>query len=159
MTVFVETNVEVDLHMLRSFRVLRPLKLSKIPSESEFCERAGTINTQRTKFLPVISRTNKSSKWSAFCSFFKSCPFILCLLTICMRFSIVTNNSFNVFSTLKLSSIPSVLADSAILVIPDMTSSSGKQKQYRFELYIYLYVLLVPILLVPSFSCVSLLIA
>ncbi|XP_018406731.1 PREDICTED: voltage-dependent calcium channel type A subunit alpha-1 [Cyphomyrmex costatus] len=33
MTVFAETNVEVDLRMLRSFRVLRPLKLvSKIPS-------------------------------------------------------------------------------------------------------------------------------
>lgn len=35
MTVFAETNVDVDLRMLRSFRVLRPLKLvSKIPSES-----------------------------------------------------------------------------------------------------------------------------
>lgn len=34
MTVFAETNVDVDLRMLRSFRVLRPLKLvSKIPSE------------------------------------------------------------------------------------------------------------------------------
>ncbi|XP_048506510.1 voltage-dependent calcium channel type A subunit alpha-1 isoform X7 [Athalia rosae] len=33
MTVFAETNVDVDLRMLRSFRVLRPLKLvSKIPS-------------------------------------------------------------------------------------------------------------------------------
>lgn len=32
---FAETNVDVDLRMLRSFRVLRPLKLvSKIPSES-----------------------------------------------------------------------------------------------------------------------------
>ena len=33
---FAETNVDVDLRMLRSFRVLRPLKLvSKIPSESD----------------------------------------------------------------------------------------------------------------------------
>lgn len=37
MTVFAETNVDVDLRMLRSFRVLRPLKLvSKIPSELAF---------------------------------------------------------------------------------------------------------------------------
>lgn len=34
MTVFAETNVDVDLRMLRSFRVLRPLKLvSRIPSK------------------------------------------------------------------------------------------------------------------------------
>ena len=36
MTIFAEANVEVDLRMLRSFRVLRPLKLvSRIPSKSE----------------------------------------------------------------------------------------------------------------------------
>lgn len=35
MTIFAEANVEVDLRMLRSFRVLRPLKLvSRIPSKS-----------------------------------------------------------------------------------------------------------------------------
>lgn len=35
MTMFAEANVEVDLRMLRSFRVLRPLKLvSRIPSKS-----------------------------------------------------------------------------------------------------------------------------
>lgn len=34
MTVFAEANVDVDLRMLRSFRVLRPLKLvSRIPSK------------------------------------------------------------------------------------------------------------------------------
>lgn len=34
MTIFAEANVEVDLRMLRSFRVLRPLKLvSRIPSK------------------------------------------------------------------------------------------------------------------------------
>lgn len=42
MTVFAETNVDVDLRMLRSFRVLRPLKLvSKIPSESVTVLRNG----------------------------------------------------------------------------------------------------------------------
>lgn len=35
MTVFAEANVDVDLRMLRSFRVLRPLKLvSRIPSKA-----------------------------------------------------------------------------------------------------------------------------
>lgn len=34
MTIFAESNVDVDLRMLRSFRVLRPLKLvSRIPSK------------------------------------------------------------------------------------------------------------------------------
>lgn len=34
MTIFAEANVDVDLRMLRSFRVLRPLKLvSRIPSK------------------------------------------------------------------------------------------------------------------------------
>lgn len=34
MTVFAESNVDFDLRMLRSFRVLRPLKLvSRIPSK------------------------------------------------------------------------------------------------------------------------------
>lgn len=34
MTMFAEANVDVDLRMLRSFRVLRPLKLvSRIPSK------------------------------------------------------------------------------------------------------------------------------
>ncbi|XP_026470234.1 voltage-dependent calcium channel type A subunit alpha-1-like, partial [Ctenocephalides felis] len=37
MTIFFESNVEVDLRMLRSFRVLRPLKLvSRIPSKIAF---------------------------------------------------------------------------------------------------------------------------
>lgn len=37
MTVFAEANVDVDLRMLRSFRVLRPLKLvSRIPSKQQF---------------------------------------------------------------------------------------------------------------------------
>lgn len=36
MTVFAEANVDVDLRMLRSFRVLRPLKLvSRIPSKQK----------------------------------------------------------------------------------------------------------------------------
>lgn len=36
MTVFAEANVDVDLRMLRSFRVLRPLKLvSRIPSKRQ----------------------------------------------------------------------------------------------------------------------------
>ncbi|KAK9709141.1 Ion transport protein [Popillia japonica] len=36
MTIFAEANVDVDLRMLRSFRVLRPLKLvSRIPSKDE----------------------------------------------------------------------------------------------------------------------------
>lgn len=35
MTIFAEANVDVDLRMLRSFRVLRPLKLvSRIPSKT-----------------------------------------------------------------------------------------------------------------------------
>lgn len=35
MTIFAEANVDVDLRMLRSFRVLRPLKLvSRIPSKA-----------------------------------------------------------------------------------------------------------------------------
>lgn len=38
LTVFAEANVEVDLRMLRSFRVLRPLKLvSRIPSKRRAC--------------------------------------------------------------------------------------------------------------------------
>ena len=37
MTIFAEANVDVDLRMLRSFRVLRPLKLvSRIPSKQKF---------------------------------------------------------------------------------------------------------------------------
>lgn len=37
MTIFAEANVDVDLRMLRSFRVLRPLKLvSRIPSKGHF---------------------------------------------------------------------------------------------------------------------------
>lgn len=36
MTIFAEANVDVDLRMLRSFRVLRPLKLvSRIPSKKK----------------------------------------------------------------------------------------------------------------------------
>jgi hypothetical protein len=36
MTIFAEANVDVDLRMLRSFRVLRPLKLvSRIPSKQQ----------------------------------------------------------------------------------------------------------------------------
>lgn len=36
MTIFAEANVDVDLRMLRSFRVLRPLKLvSRIPSKHQ----------------------------------------------------------------------------------------------------------------------------
>jgi len=35
MTIFAEANIDVDLRMLRSFRVLRPLKLvSRIPSKT-----------------------------------------------------------------------------------------------------------------------------
>lgn len=43
MTVFAEANVDVDLRMLRSFRVLRPLKLvSRIPSKrsSKNCDHS-----------------------------------------------------------------------------------------------------------------------
>jgi hypothetical protein len=40
MTVFAEANVDVDLRMLRSFRVLRPLKLvSRIPSKQQLFDR------------------------------------------------------------------------------------------------------------------------
>lgn len=40
MTVFAEANVDVDLRMLRSFRVLRPLKLvSRIPSKQLWISR------------------------------------------------------------------------------------------------------------------------
>lgn len=40
MTVFAEANVDVDLRMLRSFRVLRPLKLvSRIPSKQQYESR------------------------------------------------------------------------------------------------------------------------
>lgn len=40
MTVFAEANVDVDLRMLRSFRVLRPLKLvSRIPSKQQYGSR------------------------------------------------------------------------------------------------------------------------
>lgn len=40
MTIFAEANVDVDLRMLRSFRVLRPLKLvSRIPSKDQFKNR------------------------------------------------------------------------------------------------------------------------
>lgn len=79
MTVFAETNVDVDLRMLRSFRVLRPLKLvSKIPSESEsqsFCERGAATNgehflpekkKQKTKKKqPVTNRTVRGSSETA----------------------------------------------------------------------------------------------
>lgn len=47
MTIFAEANVEVDLRMLRSFRVLRPLKLvSRIPSKSN-----GNIRKNETKSI------------------------------------------------------------------------------------------------------------
>lgn len=49
MTVFAETNVDVDLRMLRSFRVLRPLKLvSKIPSESVRVLRKNSSDYKRS---------------------------------------------------------------------------------------------------------------
>ncbi|KAL0121163.1 hypothetical protein PUN28_008677 [Cardiocondyla obscurior] len=66
MTVFAETNVDVDLRMLRSFRVLRPLKLvSKIPSESvtEFCERTSASNdTDPKDELPPVELTSRAAK-------------------------------------------------------------------------------------------------
>lgn len=47
MTIFAEANVEVDLRMLRSFRVLRPLKLvSRIPSKFD-----GNIRKNETKSI------------------------------------------------------------------------------------------------------------
>lgn len=60
MTVFAETNVDVDLRMLRSFRVLRPLKLvSKIPSESDRVLRKNSSDEQTPK--ERIPASNKSS--------------------------------------------------------------------------------------------------
>jgi hypothetical protein len=42
MTIFAEANVDVDLRMLRSFRVLRPLKLvSRIPSKQQITDYKG----------------------------------------------------------------------------------------------------------------------
>lgn len=52
MTIFAEANVDVDLRMLRSFRVLRPLKLvSRIPSKGHFSTPID--NTKQT----VVART------------------------------------------------------------------------------------------------------
>lgn len=46
MTIFAEANVDVDLRMLRSFRVLRPLKLvSRIPSKERQQFRALLFST------------------------------------------------------------------------------------------------------------------
>lgn len=59
MTVFAETNVDVDLRMLRSFRVLRPLKLvSKIPSESVRVLRKNSSDKTSKERIPA---SNKSS--------------------------------------------------------------------------------------------------
>lgn len=45
MTIFAEANVDVDLRMLRSFRVLRPLKLvSRIPSKGTTASPCIDIN-------------------------------------------------------------------------------------------------------------------
>jgi hypothetical protein len=50
MTIFAEANVDVDLRMLRSFRVLRPLKLvSRIPSKQTL------LPFQKTENLILMS--------------------------------------------------------------------------------------------------------
>lgn len=54
MTVFAEANVDVDLRMLRSFRVLRPLKLvSRIPSKGP---RNVTLNPKKIILLFNIQK-------------------------------------------------------------------------------------------------------
>ncbi|KAI4479310.1 hypothetical protein M0804_011095 [Polistes exclamans] len=57
MTVFAETNVDVDLRMLRSFRVLRPLKLvSKIPTAMGVLEQLiKAIDKSWSKILRFIT--------------------------------------------------------------------------------------------------------
>lgn len=61
MTVFAEANVDVDLRMLRSFRVLRPLKLvSRIPSKGhrhlEYKKKShSTISHDQQTLLTVLS--------------------------------------------------------------------------------------------------------
>nr|CAD7207088.1 unnamed protein product [Timema douglasi] len=52
MTLFAESNVDLDLRMLRSFRVLRPLKLvSRIPSKLVVCDESCQPNdTVLTKY-------------------------------------------------------------------------------------------------------------
>lgn len=60
MTVFAEANVDVDLRMLRSFRVLRPLKLvSRIPSKGhrhlELRNRIPLLSHEQQTLLTVIS--------------------------------------------------------------------------------------------------------
>ncbi|XP_026826290.1 uncharacterized protein LOC113562134 [Ooceraea biroi] len=73
MTVFAETNVDVDLRMLRSFRVLRPLKLvSKIPSESvrvlspQEQQRLISIQITKTKMPVTIELTVKRRRLTLF---------------------------------------------------------------------------------------------
>lgn len=66
MTVFAEANVDVDLRMLRSFRVLRPLKLvSRIPSKgrnvalcfvTSFVRVAVDLDGARTSLMVVSCR-------------------------------------------------------------------------------------------------------
>ncbi|KAJ3619599.1 hypothetical protein MTP99_005267 [Tenebrio molitor] len=53
MTVFAEANVDVDLRMLRSFRVLRPLKLvSRIPSKGRIVINHHSNCLVRARFRP-----------------------------------------------------------------------------------------------------------
>lgn len=52
MTLFFESNVDLDLRMLRSFRVLRPLKLvSRIPSK--LVAASVSVPTLRQLFAPI----------------------------------------------------------------------------------------------------------
>lgn len=62
MTVFAEANVDVDLRMLRSFRVLRPLKLvSRIPSKQQLFDRT---NINRL-FYKIEQKMNFKSYFAA----------------------------------------------------------------------------------------------
>lgn len=61
MTVFAEANVDVDLRMLRSFRVLRPLKLvSRIPSKRQ-CVNSIKVDSIMLKILVDTYQSTASS--------------------------------------------------------------------------------------------------